>query len=134
MAFHHQVYPIDDHLHSSRRQQFATLVITNKHTHMHTLTNKTGRLSSGCHKIDEFLHGGFLVPGVTEIGGMSAAGKTQLCLQLCLQVQLPVERGGLNSGREREREGRVGGGGEGGWGILFHKVLTSSTRCSLYLY
>ena len=46
-----------------------------------------------------------MVPGVTEIGGMSAAGKTQLCLQLCLQVQLPLGKGGLNSGRER-----------GGWG------------------
>ena len=83
--------------------------------HALTFTHKTGRLSSGCRKIDEFLHGGFLVPGVTEIGGMSAAGKTQLCLQLCLQVQLPLERGGLNSGRERggEREREVER--EGGW-------------------
>ena len=57
-----------------------------------------GKLSSGCKKIDRLLGGGLLVPGLTEIGGMSAAGKTQLCLQLCLQVQLPLEEGGLNSG------------------------------------
>lgn len=58
-------------------------------------------LSTGCPLLDKALHGGLLVPGVTEIAGTSAAGKTQLCLQLCLTVQLPREKGGLEGGRHR---------------------------------
>ena len=38
------------------------------------------------------------MPGVTEVAGVSAAGKTQLCLQLCLTAQLPREHGGLDAG------------------------------------
>ena len=45
-----------------------------------------------------FVKGGLLLRGITEIVGESAAGKTQLCLQLCLSVQLPVKHGGLNGG------------------------------------
>ena len=48
--------------------------------------------------LDCSLRGGFLVPGLTEIAGTSAAGKTQLCLQLCLTVQLPRTHGGLDGG------------------------------------
>ena len=39
-----------------------------------------------------------LVPGLTEVAGTSAAGKTQFCLQLCLTVQLPRKHGGLEGG------------------------------------
>ena len=60
-----------------------------------------GWLSTGCPVLDKALHGGLLVPGITEIAGTSAAGKTQLCLQLCLTVQLPREKGGLEGGRHR---------------------------------
>jgi len=56
------------------------------------------RLGLGDFVLDSFLRGGLLVPGLTEIAGESAAGKTQLCLQLCLAVQLPSEYGGLGSG------------------------------------
>ena len=45
-----------------------------------------------------FVTGGLLLRGITEIVGESAAGKTQLCLQLCLSVQLPIKHGGLNGG------------------------------------
>ena len=38
------------------------------------------------------------MPGVTEVAGTSAAGKTQLCLQLSLTAQLPPQRGGLEAG------------------------------------
>ena len=38
------------------------------------------------------------MPGLTEIAGTSAAGKTQLCLQLSLTVQLPRSHGGLAGG------------------------------------
>ena len=48
--------------------------------------------------------GGILTQGITEISGESAAGKTQLCLQLCITVQLPREQGGLSGGMQ-------GGGG-----------------------
>lgn len=57
-----------------------------------------GRLTTGCSVIDSHLRGGLLVQGITEIAGISAAGKTQLCLQLCVTVQLPVDAGGLAGG------------------------------------
>lgn len=61
-----------------------------------------------------------MVPGVTEIVGTSAAGKTQICMQLSLAVQLPPEQGGLDGGAlrgkkgGRKRRGREGGRGGGG--------------------
>ena len=57
-----------------------------------------GRLGVGCAVLDSRLRGGLLVPGLTEIAGTSAAGKTQLCLQLCLTCQLPRTQGGLATG------------------------------------
>ena len=42
------------------------------------------------------------MPSVTELAGVSSAGKTQFCLQLALTVQLPFSRGGLEGG-ERTR-------------------------------
>ncbi|XP_024912546.1 DNA repair protein XRCC3 isoform X2 [Cynoglossus semilaevis] len=56
------------------------------------------RLSVGCPVLDQLLRGGLPVGGVTELSGESAAGKTQLALQLCLSVQLPVQYRGLGSG------------------------------------
>lgn len=50
--------------------------------------------------MDSQLAGGVLVPGVTELSGVSAAGKTQLCLQLSLVVQLAKGQGGLNGGSD----------------------------------
>ncbi|XP_071789237.1 DNA repair protein XRCC3-like [Asterias amurensis] len=55
-------------------------------------------VSTGCAVLDEFLNGGILTRGITEIAGESAAGKTQLCMQLCLSVQRSVENGGLGGG------------------------------------
>jgi len=48
--------------------------------------------------LDSHLSGGVLVPGVTELSGVSGAGKTQLCMQLCLVAQLTRHQGGLNGG------------------------------------
>lgn len=56
------------------------------------------KLSLGCQILDEFLHGGILKQGITEVTGESSCGKTQICLQLCLTVQLPEENGGLEGG------------------------------------
>lgn len=54
-------------------------------------------LGTGCEVLDEFLGGG-LREGVTELAGDSAAGKTQIALQLLLQAQLPPGLGGLDAG------------------------------------
>ena len=59
-----------------------------------------------------------MIPGVTEIVGTSAAGKTQICMQLSLCVQLPTEQGGLGGGMLVGREGGLCGGmlvGREGW-------------------
>ncbi|KAJ1973555.1 DNA repair protein xrcc3 [Dimargaris xerosporica] len=55
-------------------------------------------LTTGDSMLDDLLGGGVPVPGVVEVSGASASGKTQLCLQLCLTVQLPQELGGLGGG------------------------------------
>ncbi|XP_059212113.1 DNA repair protein XRCC3 [Centropristis striata] len=56
------------------------------------------RLSLGCPVLDRLLRGGLPAAGITELSGESAAGKTQLALQLCLSVQYPAQYHGLNSG------------------------------------
>ena len=56
------------------------------------------RLTSGSKAIDEILGGGLETQTITEIYGEYGSGKSQLCHQMCVNVQLPVERGGLNSG------------------------------------
>nr|XP_058147097.1 DNA repair protein XRCC3 isoform X3 [Dasypus novemcinctus] len=56
------------------------------------------RLSLGCPVLDALLRGGLPLDGITELAGRSAAGKTQLALQLCLAVQLPPHHGGLDAG------------------------------------
>lgn len=48
--------------------------------------------------LDSHLGGGVLVPGVTELSGVSGAGKTQLCMQLCLMAQMARDQGGLSGG------------------------------------
>jgi DNA-repair protein XRCC3 len=57
---------------------------------------KSGPLSMGCSVLDSWLRGGLLVSSLTEIAGISSAGKTQICLQLALTVQLPRNIGGLD--------------------------------------
>lgn len=55
-------------------------------------------LSFGCSALDKCTRGGIVTRGITELCGISGAGKTQLLLQLSLTVQLPPELGGLNGG------------------------------------
>jgi RecA/RadA recombinase len=43
--------------------------------------------------------GGIRPQSITEFAGQSAAGKTQLCLQLCITCQLPRDLGGLEGGQ-----------------------------------
>ncbi|XP_053553374.1 DNA repair protein XRCC3 [Bombina bombina] len=56
------------------------------------------KLSLGCRVLDKLLRGGIPLVGITELAGESAAGKTQIALQLCLSVQFPIEYGGLGAG------------------------------------
>ncbi|KAJ3054088.1 DNA repair protein xrcc3 [Rhizophlyctis rosea] len=59
---------------------------------------QTRRLTLGDPILDATLGGG-IQPGVlTEVYGRSAAGKTQLALQLSITTQLPLELGGLAGG------------------------------------
>lgn len=53
------------------------------------------KLSLQCPVLDALLGGGLPCRLVTEVFGESAAGKTQLCMQLLLGCQLPVSSGGL---------------------------------------
>ncbi|KAL6309117.1 P-loop containing nucleoside triphosphate hydrolase protein [Sparassis latifolia] len=54
------------------------------------------KFTTGDLRLDETLGGGIRPGMLWEVVGESAAGKTQLALQLCLMVQLPLELGGLS--------------------------------------
>jgi len=58
---------------------------------------KIGHLTSGSKTFDELLGGGFETQSITELYGEYGSSKTQIAHQLCVSVQLPLERGGLNS-------------------------------------
>ncbi|MDH5483088.1 MAG: DNA repair and recombination protein RadA [Candidatus Bathyarchaeota archaeon] len=55
------------------------------------------RLTSGSKALDGMIDGGLETQTITEFYGEYGTGKSQLCHQLCVNVQLPPERGGLNS-------------------------------------
>ncbi|XP_043930439.1 DNA repair protein XRCC3 isoform X1 [Protopterus annectens] len=75
-------------------------VITALHIYQGTcpFPTQNQRLSLGCPVLNSFLKGGIPLMGVTELSGESAAGKTQLSMQLCLSVQYPCKYGGLEGG------------------------------------
>lgn len=56
------------------------------------------RISTGTKNLDELLSGGIETQAVTEFYGEFGSGKTQICHTLCVKVQLPKEKGGLDSG------------------------------------
>lgn len=58
---------------------------------------KVGHLTSGSKTFDELLGGGFETQSITELYGEYGSSKTQIAHQLCVSVQLPLEKGGLNS-------------------------------------
>ena len=57
------------------------------------------RVNHNCGVSVPVLSGGVVSPGLTEIVGESASGKTQLCMQLCLTVQLPRNLGTASTGK-----------------------------------
>lgn len=57
-----------------------------------------GHITTGSKDVDELLGGGVETQAITEVFGEFGSGKSQLAHQLCVNVQLPEEKGGLNSG------------------------------------
>jgi len=59
---------------------------------------KVGYITTGSKSFDELLGGkGFESQAITEFFGEFGSGKTQIVHQMCVNVQLPEDRGGLNS-------------------------------------
>lgn len=54
-------------------------------------------LTTGCSSLNNLLEGGLKTASITEFYGEFGTGKSQICQQLAVTVQLPVERGGLDS-------------------------------------
>ncbi|HDJ27406.1 MAG: DNA repair and recombination protein RadA [Thermoplasmata archaeon] len=59
---------------------------------------KIKRITTGSKSLDELLGGGVQIYAITEFFGEFGSGKTQIAHQLSVNVQLPEERGGLDSG------------------------------------
>ncbi len=58
---------------------------------------KVGRITSGSKTFDQLLGGGFETQSIVELFGEFGSAKTQIAHQLCVTVQLPKEKGGMNS-------------------------------------
>ncbi len=56
------------------------------------------RLTTGSKTMNELIGGGIETQTITEFYGEYGSGKSQMCHQLCVNVQLPIEKGGLNTG------------------------------------
>jgi len=56
------------------------------------------RLTTGSKRLDDLLGGGLETQTITEFYGEYGSGKSQVAHQLCVNIQLPNERGGLQSG------------------------------------
>lgn len=57
-----------------------------------------GRITSGSSRLDELIGGGFETQAIIEAFGEFGSGKSQIAHQLIATVQLPIEKGGLDSG------------------------------------
>jgi len=57
-----------------------------------------GKLTTGSKEFDKLFGGGIETQAITELFGQFGSGKTQIAHQLAVNVQLPVEKGGLDSG------------------------------------
>jgi len=59
--------------------------------------SKIGHLTSSSKTLDELLGGGFESQAIIELFGEFGSGKTQIAHQLCVDVQLPKDKGGMNT-------------------------------------
>lgn len=57
-----------------------------------------GHITTGSKDLNDLLGGGVETQAITEVFGEFGTGKSQLAHQLCVNVQLPEEKGGLDSG------------------------------------
>jgi DNA repair protein RadA len=62
------------------------------------LRESIGYITTGSKDLDELLGGGVETQAITEVFGEFGSGKSQLAHQLCVTVQVPPEKGGLESG------------------------------------
>jgi len=58
---------------------------------------KVGHLTSGSKIFDELVGGGFESQAIIELFGEYGSGKTQVAHQLCVDVQLPKDKGGMDT-------------------------------------
>lgn len=58
---------------------------------------QVGHLSSNSSTFNELLGGGFESQSIVELFGEFGSGKTQVAHQLCVMVQLPKDKGGMDS-------------------------------------
>lgn len=58
---------------------------------------QVGHLSSNSNTFNELLGGGFESQSIVELFGEFGSGKTQVAHQLCVMVQLPKDKGGMDS-------------------------------------
>jgi DNA repair protein RadA len=56
-----------------------------------------GHITTGSKDLNDLLGGGVETQAITEVFGEFGTGKSQLAHQLCVNVQLPEEKGGLDS-------------------------------------
>jgi DNA repair protein RadA len=60
--------------------------------------SRIGSITTGSKTFDELMGGkGFESQAITELFGEFGSGKTQVAHQMCVNVQLPIEKGGLDS-------------------------------------
>ncbi|XP_069494288.1 DNA repair protein XRCC3 [Ambystoma mexicanum] len=83
---------------SATLQKPSVLTVLQMYREKELFAAQHQRLSLGCPVLDRLLKGGLPLVGITELGGESAAGKTQISIQLCLSVQYPYKQGGLEAG------------------------------------
>jgi DNA repair protein RadA len=56
-----------------------------------------GRINTGSSTLNELLGGGFETQSIIELFGEFGSSKTQIAHQLCVNVQLPKDKGGMES-------------------------------------
>ncbi|MFH1125801.1 MAG: DNA repair and recombination protein RadA [Candidatus Altiarchaeota archaeon] len=59
---------------------------------------QVGKLVTGSKDLDNLFGGGIETQAITELFGKFGSGKTQIAHQLAVNVQLPLDKGGLESG------------------------------------
>jgi len=70
----------------SKFSQFTSLMTVEDLLNQNLLNSKSNSISTGIRGLDSILNGGFLNGSVTEICGMQASGKSNLCMHIALRI------------------------------------------------